>query len=466
MPYYEVKDFAAGMDLRKSPITAPAGTLRLLKNAHVTAGGEIEKRTEFLKWAQAPAGSVGLITYGDQVYAIVGSGAATGGVAIAGSSTAVGAISIPTSGAAVTYLLDWDLYDGRPYMHIGFAGTSAHFYMKPDLTVVPTPGLGSYVKTYKSKMHGVAGKTLYWSAVNDPMVWAAGTAGAGSMELAQSDSDMSNCLGLEVYYDYMAILSNEATQLWFLDPDPNKNQFRQVLRQSGTPAAKSVRQYGSGDVLFLGYDGIRSLKAREQSVSASVSDIGSPLDPMITQMFAAGTPAMSTAIAALQPYSGRYWMCFSDRILVLSNFPQPKISAWSVYYPEFVITDVAETTAGVFLRGADNWVYRYGGPTPVYDSCPVEVELPFLSFEKPATFKTWKAIDAIATGDWDVYMSQNTEDLTAEDYLGKITKPTFLGGQFPLMGHSTHCSLRFRSAAPGAQTLASLMIHYDLTETT
>ena len=32
MPYFTITDFAAGLDLRRSILTAPAGTLRSLKN--------------------------------------------------------------------------------------------------------------------------------------------------------------------------------------------------------------------------------------------------------------------------------------------------------------------------------------------------------------------------------------------------------------------------------------------------
>ena len=66
--YYEIANFQAGMDLRKSALTAPAGTLRLLQNAHITQGGEIEKRSAFKFWCDAPAGSFGLISIDAQVY--------------------------------------------------------------------------------------------------------------------------------------------------------------------------------------------------------------------------------------------------------------------------------------------------------------------------------------------------------------------------------------------------------------
>ena len=55
------------MDLRKSALTAPAGTLRLLQNADITQGGEIEKRAAFVYWCNAPAGSMGLCSVNNLV---------------------------------------------------------------------------------------------------------------------------------------------------------------------------------------------------------------------------------------------------------------------------------------------------------------------------------------------------------------------------------------------------------------
>jgi hypothetical protein len=245
-----------------------------------------------------------------------------------------------------------------------------------------------------------------------------------------------------------------------------------LLRQAGTIAPKSVRQYGSGDVLFLSADGIRSLKAKETSLAAAVSDIGSPVDPYILDMFANGSPAfMAKAIATIQPFTGRYWMVFPDRILVLSNYPSPKISAWSIYEPPGTVVDVCEAGGSVYLRCVDNFVYIYGGANPIYDGTEVEVYLPMLGLGKPATFKTLKALDAAATGTWMVYLGLNPNNYGAEDYLGTISGATFLDGQFAVMGHSTHFSLRFRSAniagqSPEAHTLSTLMLHYDSAETT
>jgi len=484
VPYFEIQNFAAGMDLRKSPLTAPAGTLRVLTNAHVTAGGEIEKRAAFVKLAaKAPAGSFGLASANGILYVFKQGGGNTGG-----APDQPGIIGLPAvSGWTLTDILDWDLYAGRFYVSVAATATAGgtgmyHYYelgVPPSAAMaqVTTGAYGSAVRTYKSKIHAVYGNTLKFSAVGSPDQWTNQTGppqyvGAGNIILSQEDADMDNLKGLEVYYDYLAVFSDDACQLWLINADPSQNQYKQTLRQSGTIAPKSIRQYGSGDVLFLGADGIRSLKAREQSLSAAVSDIGSPVDPAIRELYATKSTAyMSEATAMLQPFSGRYWMVFPDRIFVLSNFPNPKISAWSLYTPGFTVTDVCEANGAIYFRTDNNDLYKYGGlGAPVYDGTHIEVVTPFLGLDKPATFKRFIAIDVICTGAWNIYAAFNPDNQDAEDFLGTVTGPTLLTGQFAMMGHSTHISLRFRHIPfPGdtsQATISSVMVHYEFAETT
>lgn len=58
MPYLLVEDFKNGLDVRKSEVTAPPGTLLDLENAHITRGGEIEQRQAFAVLSQLPVGMV------------------------------------------------------------------------------------------------------------------------------------------------------------------------------------------------------------------------------------------------------------------------------------------------------------------------------------------------------------------------------------------------------------------------
>ena len=76
MPYVLVEDFKSGIDTRRTAVTSVPGSLygldstgtAGLTNAHITRGGEIEKRNAFKEWATLPAGTYGLAAGGGRVY--------------------------------------------------------------------------------------------------------------------------------------------------------------------------------------------------------------------------------------------------------------------------------------------------------------------------------------------------------------------------------------------------------------
>ena len=51
---FSVTDFKAGLDVRKTALTAPGGSLRILENAVLNQGGEVEKRLAFVHKTQMP----------------------------------------------------------------------------------------------------------------------------------------------------------------------------------------------------------------------------------------------------------------------------------------------------------------------------------------------------------------------------------------------------------------------------
>jgi hypothetical protein len=459
VPYFTIENFAAGLDLRRSPLAAPAGTLRSLKNLHITPGGEIEKRYAFTKIKSVDPESKGLIELLQNIYVFGPNG--PGQIDPSGPFD-VGTLMLNTPN--ISAIIDHDLFDNKAFaiVQTDDVGTIMRFY---DGNSVPGAN-GLYCRTYKTKMHTVAGSVLYFSAVGAADDW--GGTGSGSIDLSLEDSDMTDCQGLEVYYNNLAIMSETATQLWTIDPDPLQNTYQQTLRQAGTIAPKSVLQYGSGDVLYVAPDGVRSLRARNASLAAAVSDIGSPLDPVMQDLFRSqGKAFLNPTISLLQPVAGRFWIILPDRIYILSAFPGPKITAWSEYDPGFTITAAASSQQRVYVRDDADNVYVFGGtdPTqPIFDTSPVEAVLPYHGGDQPATFKKFHGLDAICEGEWDVYASFDPTT-GAEDYIGKLIGPTFLQGRIPMEGHGTHISLRLRSTSDGPLTLSNMIVHYDLAET-
>lgn len=493
--YYEIASFLNGIDVRKNVMTAPAGTLRTLSNCHITPGGEIEKRSQF-EYAGTitpSSGSLvaGLVSLNNIVYVVIALSGYTGLVPPSGGASFGIAYVTPPSGIALTEMRAWDVYNGKFFMtFLGWTGSGYGCYSYYDCVYVPgADGRALACRTYKEKMYGINGRYLYFSAVGDPTTWvdpppdpvtgAVAHNGSGYISIGSNDSDSENLVAMEVYYDKMAIFSTLGCQLWFLDPDPSLNQYYQTLRDAGTIARNSARQYVANDVYFLGAHGIRSLRARDLTTTAAVADVGSPLDPMIQGLVASrgfsGSTAddMGSMQSALATRTGRLWMSAGDTIFVLSNYSSPNIAAWSTYLPGFIIHQRGMVAADPFmyLMDVDYNIYRYGSYTTLnYDSCPVEIITPALSFDKPVTNKFFQGFDAIANCDasslWNVQMCFDpTQAGPPWDQICTLNAPTTLGGSIPISGQGTHVQLRITHQAPGAATFSKLMIHYAPSDT-
>jgi hypothetical protein len=560
MAYEVVENFAAGLDNRKSPLTAPGGTLTRLINAAVNPGGEIEKRRAFVKvGSNILAGTFGLAATSGTLFAFTKNTDVTP-PAFPIPGTGLVFQKIPNSDANLAQT-DFDTFDGKIYLAchtiagpnpvLPVAPTAAqnpHYY---NAVLTEGAGKGYYVRTYQSKVYSVVNKYLYFSAINDPNLWnapatftavtvtslsssnparatvaagdiakfkdgmfvtiAGGTGvcapangsqqisdvgtpantftlngantaggaaqttgvtatpspatGRGFINLSLQDSDSETLTSLEVYYDKLAIFSTEAVQLWAVDPDPLQNAYVQLLRGTGTNSPRSTSQYGSGDVLYLDQSGIRSLKAKDSSNSAAVSDIGSPIDPLIDDIAAvSGQTYFNKATALLEPLVGRFWMAFPDKIYVLSYFPGPKITAWSVYNPGFTI-DYAAACGGRLYFRSGNELYVYGGPAGHdYDNCGVEVRLPYLNGKKPGNNKIFEAVDLSISGTWEARVSYDFNNPDSEEVVGTFAQSTWNGGRMELTGYASHISLRFFNNDANPAIISNVAVHYQVVD--
>jgi hypothetical protein len=462
--YFMIDNFAAGLDTRKSALTSPPGVLTSLINATVTPGGEIRKRMAFTKVATL-TGTFGLAGTESVLHFFTRNVAPGGGLPANIAGTAAIYDRIPNASATLKQT-DYDNYDGNIYLvcqDTALTGNAAnpHYYAN---VATDAAGKGFYIKTYQSKVYGVAGKYLNYSTANDPTNWTTGT-GAGFHNLAKEDSKSEVLTSLEVYYDKMAIFSTEAAQLWTVDPDPNQTVYDQLLRGAGTVAPRSALQYGSGDVLYLSTSGIRSLKARDASNSAAVSDIGSPVDGIIRNIVRTnGQAYANAAVALLEPVVGRFWMVFPTQILVLSYFPGPKITAWSLYTLPFTV-DYADTCNNrIWLRSGDD-LYLYGGPSNTdLDNCGVSVIMPYLDGGKPGHKKQFMAVDATVSGNWTMKVSYDFANPNNEETVATLSAPTWNDGTCELAGYGSHVSLRMYNNDAGDAVLSNMAIHFNMAE--
>ena len=468
-----VADFSKGLDTRRSPLTAPNGSLRILENAVINQGGEIEKRLAFV--------NVGFI---DPAYGyVIGHGQSLHAFAVGTTPPTItpGTCPVPIAshmlapiaGVTIDALLDAEAYDDK-FQVTGFKNsTPQRTYVWYDGVVLNDPsGLGpgpeangGYSRTYKTKMYRTNGGYLQFSGTGDPSVLDPASTtnpGAGFINIAINDPDGESLQGMEVFYDKMALFARLTTQVWALDPDPAQDTLSQVLR-IGTVAPHSIMQFGTGDILFLSDSGVRSLKALTINLAASVSDVGSAIDPILAPIVHVGWPYNTQPRAVVQPNFGRYWLALGDTIYVLSYFPAGEITAWSTLTPGFTVQDFAVVENRVFARDTDGNLYLYGGlDFSTTDSCKVTVRLPHLASGKPTTRKRCKSVDVVCTNQWSVQLGMIPNNTELYELAANIDGTTLGIESIPFAGYGTHISAHLECAAPGPAVLSA--IHFNLQE--
>ena len=451
MPVFSIQDFKAGLDLRKMYATAPAGSLRTLRNAFINAGAEIEKRSIFLDWGPAPPGSLGLVALNEGPFVVVNGPAGLTGWSGAAPNGVIGQVSIPFQ-TAFDRVADWEVFNGALYLVMH--GTDGRYYHYYNQVYVADPmATASSVRTYGSKMYGVDGRLLRFSAINDPTSWTPPTGttndGSGYIDLSSQDADSGSLVSIEVYLGNLAIFSTLSCQIWKVDPDPSLNNFVQLLRNTGLLCAAGLVQFGQ-DVLYLSSHGVRSLRVQNISLTAGTTDIGTPIDEPFRQLLLEHGPDwFAGARCRIQPRTGRVFIFLPDRAYVLSAFQQPAITAWSQFDAPFGFADAAVADPWMAIRGDDGRIYLYGNDVlQQYDDTEAEVITPALACDSPSKTKLFHSFDVGGEGTWTLSVGCDPNNQATEETVATFTGSTYINPTMTMPEASTHISLRFRSTDP------------------
>ena len=138
MPYMVIQDFRDGLDSRKSILSAPAGSLQTCINAHITRGGEIEKRKAFVPQFILPPNTFGLKGSRGQLYVF-------GSAAPPAMPPGVNyqQLASPTSSQMIK-LVQAENYGGRPYVVAEYDdGSIFHFYNGVRVTDLDVVAVGA-----------------------------------------------------------------------------------------------------------------------------------------------------------------------------------------------------------------------------------------------------------------------------------------------------------------------------------
>jgi hypothetical protein len=465
MAVFSVIDFKSGLDVRKTQLTAPGGSLRILENAVLNQGGEIEKRLAFVPMTSVPFTPYYMIGHSGALHVFnVGASGAIPPGAMPATVPIVPHILAPPPDEIVK-ILDVEPFDDKFFV-CGLAINGVTYCWYDGVVVLEadgSPSHGTYARTWRSKMYRVDKKYLRFSGVNNPAQNDPASVtepGAGFINIALNDPDGENLESMEIFYGDMAILARLQTQIWTLDPDPTKDSLKQVLRV-GEVAPHGIVQFGTGDVLFLSASGVRSLKSQSITLAASVSDVGSAIDLALIPTIRGGFAV--DAVAVVQPIQGRYWLAIGDTIYVLSYFPAGNITAWSTFKPGFNPYCFAIINEMVFVGDTLRNIWLYGGVDQnTYDTSKVTIRTPHMSADNPTENKRIKSVDVMCQGQWTVQVGMLPNNTEAFELVATIQDNTYGLQSIPFAGYGTHFGVHLEHQAPGPALMAAL--HFNLQE--
>ena len=151
MAYLVVENFSAGLDTRRHPLTARSGTLQSLDNAHISRGGEIEKRKAFVSFADLTG--ITVPTFGMEATAytiyVFGSAALAG---TAPSGITYQRLQHPDS-LNMTNVIHSSLYGGKPFVIAEY--TDGHRYCFYDGAII-ADFVNGIVRPTMTNLTGVA----------------------------------------------------------------------------------------------------------------------------------------------------------------------------------------------------------------------------------------------------------------------------------------------------------------------
>lgn len=333
-----------------------------------------------------------------------------------------------------------------------------------DFTITgASAGTGITAKTFKNKLYSTASSLVYFGATGNPTIFGTGGVGAGFLDPSVTSGGVSPLTAIGKQQGNLGFFARNSIQIWSIDEDEDLNVFLQELENTGTVSPAAVVGFGNNDLFYLSDSGIRSVRAREASNVAFVSDPGNAIDPLVIETMDGLTETqIQRAVGVIEPVDGRLMIALGETIFVFSYFPGAKVSAWTTYEPGFEISAFAVLDNRLYARSGDT-VYLYGGAAnATYDSCEVTVTFPFLTGKKPGTKKKLTGYDTACENEWTVEMLVDPNNTARKTRLGIVPETTYMGKLPGASLESTHFAPRMTCTAVGYASISSVALHYEL----
>lgn len=357
-----------GLDTRLTWDVKDRFALASCDNIQIVPGGAITTRPALVFDAALSALSFGLYDRGGYLRAIVPSGhstqltAPTGviydGIGQGGTFDYAGKISkvlvAETFGTSAVYgphgyvsllrsdtnLIEHHWIKEPPASAASFVNTFVILPFNPGLAM--TKIANKIVASNPSQ-----GRFNYCSTLSGPADWD--TPGdAGSEAALQFVSGAREMIALSIHRGALAVLYEDAVQLWQMDTDPANIALLQVLNGPGTRFANSVANI-AGDSHHLGPAGFSNLTTATITAEATYGSIGDRIRTLTDLI-----PATATPIAIWSQRRSQYLIAVGTTVYCYSVYPLSKETAWTTWTLPVTVNYMTELNGIVYIRSGNN----------------------------------------------------------------------------------------------------------------
>lgn len=308
------------------------------------------------------------------------------------------------------------------------------------------------------KIFATGDEVVRYSATADPRDWTtASDAGFIATGIQAPGNEQSFAFG--IYSGQMAIFSNDAVQLWTVDPDPANFAIGQIVSNVGSRYNRAVVNV-SGDLYFLSDFGIRAIATQAYTALLYDVDIGAHVDELVKEELEAFT---GEPHALFFQGGKQYLLALGQTVFVYTFSRVSRVSAWSKYTYAFNIDYMAELNGELYFRAGDD-VYLVDKEAFTDDGTQftVIVETAFDDFKKSGQLKHAVGFDIVMTGTASVevlYDANNEASITLPLTLSGDTRSS---GTIPIELDGTEFATRIVNQDANAWQLDMVAYYYSI----
>ena len=283
------------------------------------------------------------------------------------------------------------------------------------------------------------------------------TSDAGFKPVGTQQTGLSRATALAPFQGKIAVFFADGAQIWTSDPNPDNINIDQRIYNIGTRYPKSPISVGT-DTFFLSDQGIRSITVSTQLLNTQDSDVGSPIDDLLTPGLVAGIDPFSI----FYPGLGQWWWIIGETLWVYAFSRSSRVAAWSKYTFPVTIDSAAQLDGELCVRSA-NSVYRVDKMATNDDGVIplVEIELPYQDGKAPGILKLIQGCDALLDGTWSMSLRYDPNDVSKVTSEWPMVKNTTPGSLQPVEMCAVEVAPRLTHQADEAATLKKLIFYYQ-----